>query len=184
LDTGADSFGLPFGRVGSLEHETPLVELLLQDVLGDHLGFVLSNERGGEVAAHGVFHDLIILAAAEQNADAGVFVRAFAVAVERLKIEGELAQVLGLKAHRLQLERHQTLQVTVVKEQIKFKILIAHLHADFFADKGEAVAKFHEEFAQIAQQAGLQIGLAVTLGQVEVLRVSCRTGQFARRPRF
>ena len=47
------------------------------------------------MAAHGVFHDLIILAAAEQNADAGVFMRALAVAVERLKIEGELAQVLG-----------------------------------------------------------------------------------------
>ena len=47
------------------------------------------------MAAHRVFHDLIILAAAEQNANAGVFVRALAVAVERLKIEGELAQVLG-----------------------------------------------------------------------------------------
>jgi hypothetical protein len=46
------------------------------------------------MAAHGVFHDLIILAAAKQNADAGVFVRAFAVAVERLKIKGELARLM------------------------------------------------------------------------------------------
>ena len=103
------------------------------------------------------------------------------------KIEGELAQVLGLKAHRLQLERHQTLQVTVVKEQIKFKILIAHLHANLFADKGEAVAELHEEFAQIAQQAGLQIGLAVTLGQVEEIEqvavledAGCVLGQKSR----
>ena len=139
------------------------------------------------MAAHGVFHDLIILAAAEQKADAGVFVRALAVAVERLKIEGELAQVLRIKAHRLQFERHQTLQVTMVEEQIEFKILIAHLYADLFANKGEAVAEFHEEFAQIAQQAGLQIGLAVTLGQVKEIEqvavledAGCVLGQKSR----
>src|SRR5580698_5618006 len=82
-DTVAGSFRLLFGRIGSLEHEAPLVELLLQYGLGDHLGFVLGDKRGGEVAAHCVFHNLIILAAAEQNADAGVFMRALAVAVER-----------------------------------------------------------------------------------------------------
>jgi len=70
------------------------VELLLQDGLRDHLGFVLGDKRGGEVATHGVFHDLIILAAAEQNADAGVFVRALAVAVERFQIKGQLASVM------------------------------------------------------------------------------------------
>lgn len=41
--TGAGSFRLFFGRIGSLEHEAPLVELLLQYGLGDHLGFVLGN---------------------------------------------------------------------------------------------------------------------------------------------
>jgi hypothetical protein len=55
----------------------------------------------------------------------------------------------------------------MVEEQIEFKILIAHLHAHLFADKGEAVAEFHEEFTQIAQQAGLQVGLVVSLGQVK-----------------
>ena len=35
--------------------------------------------------------------------------------------------------------------------------------ANLFADKGEAEAQFHEEFTQIAQQAGLQVSLAVTL---------------------
>ena len=44
------------------------------------------------MAAHGVFHDLIIFAAAEQDADAGVFVRALAVAIKRLQIKGELAR--------------------------------------------------------------------------------------------
>jgi hypothetical protein len=33
---------------------------------------------------HGVFHDLVILRAAKQNADAGVFVWALAVAVKSL----------------------------------------------------------------------------------------------------
>jgi len=42
-DTVAGSFSLRFGLIGSLEHEAPLVELLLQDGLRDHLGFVLGN---------------------------------------------------------------------------------------------------------------------------------------------
>ena len=44
----------------------------------------MGDERGTEVAAHGVFHYLIVLAAAEQNADAGVLVRTLAAAVEPL----------------------------------------------------------------------------------------------------
>ena len=39
----------------------------------------------------------------------------------------------------------------MVEEQIRFKILIANLHAHLLANKGIAVAQFHEEFAQIAQ---------------------------------
>jgi hypothetical protein len=65
----AGSCVFSFGRAGSLKHEAPLVEFLLQDGLGDHLGFVLSDERGREVAAHGIFHDLVILGAAEQDTD-------------------------------------------------------------------------------------------------------------------
>jgi hypothetical protein len=57
---------------------------------------------------------------------------------------------IGLRC-RLLLERHQALQVAVVEEQIRFKILIANLHAHLLANKGIAVAQFHEEFAQIAQ---------------------------------
>jgi hypothetical protein len=116
---------------------------------------------------HGVFHDLIVLAAAEQNADAWVFVRALAVPVERLQIKGQLAHVLGFKAAGLQFKRHQALQVAVIEEQIEFEILVAHLHTHLFADKGKAVAKLHQEFAQITQQRSLLIGLAEPLRQVE-----------------
>ena len=143
------------------------MELLLQNGLGNHLGFVLCDERGREVAAHGIFHDFIILGAAEQDADARVFVWTLAVPVERFQIKGQLAHVFWLEAHSLQLEGHETLQVAVVEEQIEFEILIAHLHADLLADKGESVAEFHEELAQIAQQRCLQIGLAVALRQVK-----------------
>jgi hypothetical protein len=70
------------------------VQFLLQDGLGNHLGFVLRDERGREVAAHGIFNDLIILGPAEQDADAGVFVWALAVPVERFQIKGQLAEVM------------------------------------------------------------------------------------------
>ena len=72
-----------------------------------------------------------------------------------------------LKAASLELKRHQALQVAMVKEEIEFEILIAHLHSDLLADKGKSIAEFHQEFPQIPQQRGLQIGLLVALRQVE-----------------
>ncbi len=123
----------------------------MQYGLRDQPCFVLSDKRRRNVAAHGVFHDLIVLGAAEQNADAGVFVRAFAIPIKRLQIEGELAKMFGLKASGFQFECDQALQVAVVEEQIELKILVAHLHTHLLADKGKAVAQFHEELAQVVQ---------------------------------
>jgi hypothetical protein len=51
------------------------------------------------MAAHGIFHDLIVFGAAGQDADAGVFVPPPAIPVERLQIEGEDA--LSLRLGRL-----------------------------------------------------------------------------------
>ena len=102
------------------------------------------------MAAHGIFHYLVVLGAAEEDADAGVFVGAFAVAVECLQVEGQFAHVFRFKAAGFEFKRHETLQVTMVEEQIKFKILIAHLHTNPFSDICKAVAQFHEEFPQVA----------------------------------
>ena len=140
------------GWFGGLEHLAPLMELLLEDSSGDYLGLVLGDQRGGEVAVEGVFHDLLVLAAAEQDADAGVLVGALAVAVERFQIEGQLAHVLRLEAACLQLEGDETLQVAMEEEEIELEVLIADLHAHLLADEGKAVAQLHEELAKIAQQ--------------------------------
>ena len=70
------------------------MELLLQDGLWDQPCLILSDKRRRNVAAHGVFHDLIVLGAAEQNADTGVFMRALAIPVKRFQIEGKLAGVM------------------------------------------------------------------------------------------
>lgn len=143
------------------------MEFLLQDGLGDHLGFVLGDERRREVAVQRIFHDFIILGAAQEDTDAGIFVRALAVTVQCFQIKRQLAHVFRLEAAGLEFKCDQTLEVAVVEEEIEFKILIADLYADFLADKSEAVAEFHEKFPQITQQSRLQIGLAVPLRQIQ-----------------
>jgi len=70
------------------------VEFLLENRFGNHARFVLGDERRREVATHGIFHDFIVLGAAEQYADAGVFVRALVITVKRFQIEGQLAGVM------------------------------------------------------------------------------------------
>ena len=46
------------------------------------------------MTAHGVFHDFIVVSAAEEDADAGVFVGTLAVPVEGLQIKDQLAGVM------------------------------------------------------------------------------------------
>jgi hypothetical protein len=75
--------------------------------------------------------------------------------------------VLRFKAHRFQLKCNETLQVAVIEEEIEFEILIIHLHANLFADEGEAVAQFHEKLAQVGEKSGLQIGFAVPLRKIK-----------------
>ena len=123
------------------------MQFLLQNRFRDHASFVLGYERRQEVSAHGVFDDFIVLGAAEQDTDAGVFMRTLAIAVKRFQIEGQLAQVGGLKAHCLEFEGYEALEVTMIEEQIEFEILIANLHTYSFADKSKAVTELHEEFA-------------------------------------
>ncbi len=78
--------------------------------------------------------------------------------------------MFGLKANSLQLKCHETLQIAVIEKQVQFKILVTNLHTHLLADKGKSVAKFHEEHPQIAEQSGLQVGLAVPFRQVEEVK--------------
>jgi len=98
-----------------LEHLAPFAQFLLQKRFGDHFSLILSDQRGREMAAHGVFHHFIVFAAAEQDADAGVFMRTLVVPVERFQIKGQLAHVLRFKTAGLQLEGDQWLRVAEIR---------------------------------------------------------------------
>ena len=63
------------------------------------------------MAADVIFHYLVVLGAAEEDADAGVFGGAFAIAVECPQVEGQLARVFRFKAAGFQLKRREALQV-------------------------------------------------------------------------
>ena len=84
------------------------MKFLLQDCFGDHLGFVLGDRRGRKVAAHGIFHDLIVFAATKQDSDAAVFMRALVVPVKRFKVESQLAHMFGFEADSLRLMSYLT----------------------------------------------------------------------------
>ena len=86
---------------------------LEQLLVGISLGLVLGDERGRERAAQAYSTTSLVLAGAEQHADGGVLVGLAHVAVERLQVEAELAEVLGLEAADLQLDGDEAVEAAV-----------------------------------------------------------------------
>jgi len=82
--------------------------------------------KGGRLTAYSTTSSSLLRQS--QNADAGVLVWALPVTIKRFQIEGKLAQVFGFEANSLQLKCHEVLQITVIGEQVQFKILVTDLH--------------------------------------------------------
>ncbi len=99
--------------------------------------------------AHGVLNYFVILRSAEKNANAWIFMRPLPVAVQSLQIEGELAHMFWFKPSHFQFEGNEALQVSMIEEQIQFKILIANLNPNPFSNDSEAVSKLQKEFSEI-----------------------------------
>ena len=62
-----------------------------------------------------------VLGGAELDSNGRILVRLAHIAVERLEVEVQLAQVLGLEAIHLQLDRHQAVQPPVEEQQSSAK---------------------------------------------------------------
>lgn len=75
----------------------------------------------------------------------GVLIRLFHITIQSFQIKIYLPGMLRLELSDFQLDRHETGQGAVVKQQIDIKILPAHLNAVFLADKGEILSEFQNE---------------------------------------
>ena len=90
-------------------------------------GLVLGDERRRHGPAQGVLDDLVVLGGAEEHADRRLLVRLLHVPVERLQVELQLTQVLGLELHHLELEGDQGIEGPVEEEQVDDEIPAADL---------------------------------------------------------
>lgn len=144
-----------------------LVELGLEDLLVRQEGLVIGDEGRRERAAEGIFHDFSVLGGAEQEADGGIFVGFADVAVEGFEVELQFAEVLGFEAVDLEFDGDEAVQATVEKEQIEGEVAVADLERILGAYEAEIAAHFADEIPELAQQALMEIGFRVVVGQIE-----------------
>ena len=104
---------------------------------------------------------------AQQHPDAGRFVRLLVVAVERLQVEAEFAEMFRLEFAHLELKRHQAVEAPVEEQQIEEEIPVANLHLKLLADKAEITPEFEQEVFEMPDQPPLQVSFAVGFRKVE-----------------
>jgi hypothetical protein len=78
------------------------VQLGLEELFVREPGLILGDQRRRQRAAEGVLDHLAVFAGAKQDPDGRAFVRLADVPVERLQIELQLAEVLGLELSDLE----------------------------------------------------------------------------------
>lgn len=74
-----------------------------------------------ERLAKDIFHDLVIFAGADKENDRRLFVQLLNVAIKRLEVERELAQVLRLAAPYCELDSHEAGQPAVEEEPFQLR---------------------------------------------------------------
>ena len=139
----------------------------LEQFLVRQAGLVLGDERGRCGSAEGILNDLAILRGTKQDADRGPFVRFLDVPVQRLQIELQLAEMLGLELVRFQLKSDRAIQRPIEEEQIQGEVPAADLEQVLAADEAEVSSQLDEELFEILNQSPFQVLLPIGPGQVE-----------------
>jgi hypothetical protein len=135
LDLDLD-LGLGLGQL------VKLVELGLQELFVGQAGLVLGDQRRRERARQGVLDYLVVLGRAQQNAERWPLVRLLHVAVQRLEIEFQLAEVLGLELANFQFYGDQGIKRPVEEEQIEGEVPAADLQRVLAADVARVATRF------------------------------------------
>ena len=140
-----------------------------EQLLVRQLCLVLSDERGRKRAAEGVFDHLTVLRRAQKYADRRVFMGFAVIAIEGFEIELQLAEILGLEAVYLQLDRNQTVEPSVKKQHIEREVSAPNLHRIFRSDEAEVAPEFDKKFLEPRQQTAMQVVFRMGHRQVKKL---------------
>ena len=109
----------------------------------------------------------VVLARAQQQADRQVLVGFADVAVEGLEIQAQLAQVLRFEPADLQLDGDQGVEAPVEEQQVEREVPAADLKRILRPHETEVAAQFDHEIPELAEQAEVQVGLAVFRRKVQ-----------------
>lgn len=146
-----------------------LVERSFEQLLVGELRVVFGYERRGECATQSIFHDLIILTGAKQDADRRTLVLFAYISVESFQIKIQLAEIFRLEPRHLQFKCDQAVETTMKEEQIESKVARSYLHRELRADKAKVPAKLQQKFSHSVEQPTMQITLTMFLRQSQKL---------------
>jgi len=132
---------------------------------------ILGDQRRRGRASERVLDDLVVLRRAQQDADRRSLVRLLHIAVERLEVKVQLPEVCGLELADLELEGDQAGQAPVEEHQVDGEVLVPDLDRVLGSDEAEVAAELGDEAAEVAEQRAMEIGLGVTVVQLEELQV-------------
>jgi hypothetical protein len=91
----------------------------------------------------------------------------FDIAVKRLQVELELAEMLGLKLVDLELKGDQAIKRSVEEQKVKEEVPTTNLQRVLAADIAEVAAKLDQKLLQFLHQSTMQVGFGVSRWKVE-----------------
>ena len=131
--------------------------------------FVLAGEDLGVVLRQSHFDDGVVFVLAEDDADGGVFLWQFDLAVVVVDLHLHLSDVLVFEFADFQVKEDEAAQEPVVKHQVHDEMLLVKGEADLAAHERKAGAEFQKELLEMVDDAAFQLTLGVfrELGQAE-----------------
>lgn len=84
---------------------------------------------GWDLSPRGIFGDHFVFALAQQQANGGIVLRVFYLAVYGSQIKTQLAQVFGLEFAALEFDHDIATQLEMVEQQVDEKLVSAHAAA-------------------------------------------------------
>ena len=137
------------------------IQLLQQEIFQDLLIWYLKHIGGNKElvihASESIFHHLLSLSCAEQDADRWIIPRLHLVLLIVGHIRVELAQVLMRKLLVLQFDDDAAMQYAVVEHQVRVVILVIDNNPFLASLKAEALAQFEDEILQMTDQRIFQV---------------------------
>lgn len=142
---------------------------LLQFFFAGQDSFVLAGEDLGVVLWQSHFDDGVVFVLAEDDADGGVFLWQFDLAVVVVDVHLHLSNVLVLEFADFQVKEDEAAQKPVVKHQVHDEMLLVKREADLAAHERKAGTEFQQELLKMVDDTAFQLTLGVfrELGQTE-----------------